>query len=252
MRFLTVLMIFLLVAISASSQTSLGTYSIHGIVMDSNGAVVPNAKVLATWEGRSNEASKIFSGLTDPEGEFTIQVDRPGRFKLLINSIGMSAEKSIYVPLAEGLRIRLVIGEPCSDTPRRTGRLANGERAQMVRTAFAEAIPGTLVGQEDMKNPLIVSTQNIRHEWVPVSNGLELRFLTEAQIQRKADNQGDFMYVHIKFLKESPKCSALEVSYIWKVGKHSRMGYLSGGGRTYEFRKRSGKWEMKSIGGWIS
>jgi hypothetical protein len=81
---------------------------------------------------------------------------------------------------------------------------------------------------------------------------VKLSFLSESQIQQKADRMGDFMHLSIPELRVKGLCVAIEVANTWAVGKNSSMGYLSGGGRRYEFRKISGKWVKKEIAGWVS
>jgi hypothetical protein len=51
------------------------------------------------------------------------------------------------------------------------------------------------------------------------------------------------------FRKEN---KAFALSNGWAVGKNSNMGYLSGGGWRYEYRKEDGKWIGKILVGWIS
>ena len=56
-------------------------------------------------------------------------------------------------------------------------------------------------------------------------------------IQRKAAQKGDFLYLSFPEIKEKGECISVTVANSWAVSKRSKMFYLSGGGYTYEYRK---------------
>ena len=80
---------------------------------------------------------------------------------------------------------------------------------------------------------------------------MRLQFLTPDEIQRKADNEGDFLFLSIPEIKIRSQCIAVALSNTWAQGKNSQVEYMSGGGLIYEYRKKSGKWVGKFVTGWV-
>ncbi|MEO7673461.1 MAG: hypothetical protein ABIU09_05215 [Pyrinomonadaceae bacterium] len=106
--------------------------------------------------------------------------------------------------------------------------------------------------QAEPNGKIVLSTANLKASWL--SDEHRRRFVTMSQsaVQAKADTSGDFVYVSIGKLEVKGSCVAASLDNHWAVGKNSGMGYVSGGGFTYEFRKVGGNWSAKVVLGWIS
>ena len=99
---------------------------------------------------------------------------------------------------------------------------------------------------------VVVSAVNIKPEWLPKMSGINFLVLTPQAIQRKADLEGDFMY--LVFTRFDTKMLKVMVALdrIWAQAKDSNLRHLSGGGETYEYKKASGKWMGRFVEGWMS
>ncbi|MGH9906176.1 MAG: hypothetical protein ACRD8U_11425, partial [Pyrinomonadaceae bacterium] len=99
---------------------------------------------------------------------------------------------------------------------------------------------------------VILSTRNIKPEWIKGIQDTTIKLMSQKQIQRKADREGDFLYLSFQEIKVRGTCIVVTVSNTWAVGKNSKGFILSGGGYTYEYRKQSGKWMGRFVSGWVS
>ena len=255
MRFIILTLILLCKCFGVFAQTP--TTSLRGTVTDSYGAVVPNAKVSATLIGKG-EASKAqtFETTTNDEGNFTFKSLSSGEYKLSAMATGFASEteRQVSVPQNKTVEIKLELGLGCDRLSEGSGVVTDEDKAEIARLAFADALGAGsgLLMSEQRNKVIIVSTENIKAEWFKGVTDLKLKFMSQSQIQQKADREGDFLYVSFPYFKVKGLCVAVEVANSWAVGKNSGVGYLSGGGSRYEFRKESGKWIKKSIGGWVS
>lgn len=106
-----------------------------------------------------------------------------------------------------------------------------------------------------VNNQVILLTRNIKPEWVPKIPGVRFVLLSPSHVQKRADREGDFMYLFFSLLQV--KDAKVMVSLAWDcaVGRHSRPlappFRLCGGGFTYEYRKELGKWVADFRGGGI-
>lgn len=252
MRFIILTLFLLCQSFALLSQT---VTSLRGIVTDPVGAVVPNAQVSATLLNRSElNKSQNFATATDGEGKFIFENLPAGEYKLIVSAIGFGSETERQISLPQNKIIEIYIGLGCDRLSEGSGVATDEDKVQIARLAFVDAVGAGsgLLTSEQRNKSVIVSTENIKPEWLIGVTDLKLKFMTQSQIRQKANREGDFLYVSFPHFKFKGMCVALEVANSWAVGKNSRFVYLSGGGSRYEFRKESGKWVQKSIGGWIS
>lgn len=136
------------------------------------------------------------------------------------------------------------------------GALSREDKAELVRLTLERAlldeeIPdyGLLPDPENV----VLSTENVDAELVPDLPGVTLVLLTPSEIQTRADENGDFLYLRFDEISaESPQKAMVSLSNTWAVADDSDTGYLSGGGFTIEYTKDAGDWSGEIIGAWIS
>ena len=112
---------------------------------------------------------------------------------------------------------------------------------------------------EDKAN-IVLSSENVDPSLLPQISGVTLTLHSPEQIQEKADQQGDFLYLRFKEITpalsvaEGVKDSKIIVSLenAWAIGKNSTTAYLSGGGFTVEYHLKNGKWVGEVTVTWIS
>lgn len=258
--FFVLLCAALIFAAKSFAQVSAG--SISGIVIDESGAVVPGATVTAVLQG-ALQSGKIHEILTDNEGRFMLQNLPTGVYQIsfVAPEFNLQTEKNIRVSSSivsnVSLKFRLIFLQGCDNSPDALSTVTDEDKAQITKlileTALLEKvkIPDYKLLTEG-KNSIILSTKNIRPNWLPLLPGVKLVIMKPQDIQRKANREGDFLYLSFTKFVIKGSCVAVSLDNTWAVGKHSGMGYLSGGGFTYEYHKISGKWVGKFVSGYIS
>lgn len=137
--------------------------------------------------------------------------------------------------------------------------LTDEHRSELIRQTLERTLIGnemTVAGVLVKENgSVVLSTENINASLVPNIPNRTLILLRPEEIQKKADDQGDFMY--LSFDRIGPKAiwvdggwgvdgSVVEVvlANLLAKGKDSEKtdGYMSGGYFTVEYRQISGEW----------
>jgi hypothetical protein len=228
--------------------------SISGVVKDRGSAVIPGAKV--TLQG--TKSSKSVETVTDSEGRFKFIPPDIYQLRVEHSEFKAATKESIVVIESRNTEIdfRLETPQACDDASSGSTELTDSDKEEIVRLVLVEAlvekkIPDYLMLVEN-KKAVVVSTLNFKKAWVPTLPDYTLKLMSPAEIQSQADAQGDFLYLSFDEFKVKGSCVAVTLVNSWAVGKKSGMGYLSGGGFSYEYRKQSGKWVGKWISGWIS
>ena len=130
------------------------------------------------------------------------------------------------------------------------------DRAEIVKQSLEMAlIRKAIPDYKLIRDPdnIVISDVNISSNSLPQLPGINLILLDAASIQKKADAEGDYLY--LKFQKIEPECKGVSVSLdnIWIKSRHSTKFYLSGGGLNLLFQKNIyGKWKAEVISFWIS
>jgi len=124
-------------------------------------------------------------------------------------------------------------------------------RLTLERALVAKEIPDYKLIRD--KGNIVLSTENIDLRLVPTIPGVNLILLTPEQIQRKADQEGDFLYLRFRELNiQSPENAVVKLDNFWAVGRNSPHMYLSGGGFAIFYSKASGEWRGEVAYMWIS
>ena len=126
--------------------------------------------------------------------------------------------------------------------------LTDEHRSELIRQTLERALIGnemTVAGVLVKENgSVVLSTENINASLVPNIPNRTLILLRPEEIQKKADDQGDFMF--LRFERIEPRGSVVEVvlANTLAKGKDSEKtdGYMSGGYFTVEYRQISGEW----------
>jgi hypothetical protein len=242
----------------SSAQTEGG--SISGVVRDDSGAV-PGVKVTARLEN-SPPPSKSFEAMTDDDGKFSF-MDLPIGTYVVRASVEQSlfkpeAKTNIRVRKSQNTKInfRLKYVQACDDSASGPSNVSDADKAEIVRLTLEDALVKMKILDDNPstrgKESIVLSSKNIKPDWVPNLPGYKLVVMSPSEIQKKADSEGDFLYLSFVGFKVKGSCVAVALANWWAVGKNSGMGYLSGSTSNYEYRKQSGKWVGKGLGGLIS
>jgi hypothetical protein len=237
-------------ALVAVSQTA--TDSLSGRVMDLMGILIPQAKVLAT---RRSDPPVTFETKTDDSGKFTFTNLPPDVYQVSVTreDVGTTIERTVSIPRNRTVLLDIQFSIGCDDVSEPAGAISDDEKAEVFRSTLAQATDSrlALLDQKQRETGAVLSTQNIKPDWVPALRDLRIQLLTPDQIQRKADSQGDFLFLSMPEMKIRSQCIAVMLSNNWANGKASKNLNMSGGAFAFEYRKESGKWVGKSVGNWV-
>jgi hypothetical protein len=105
---------------------------------------------------------------------------------------------------------------------------------------------------KDKKN-IIISSEIIDSNRLPALPNIKLIVLSPTEIKRKANKDGDFLYLKFRKIDINNWSARLAIDNTWALSDNSKVDYLSGGGMTIKFYNLFGKWfQKKSIEMWIS
>ena len=236
-------------AFGASAQNSNG--SLSGMVTDLMGIALPHAKVRVT---QTSDRRNNFETKTDDQGKFHLANLPSGRYQVSVTRQDSASTKqqAVTVPRGRTVEMEIRFSAGCDDVAE--GTATDEDKAEVIKATLAEVASSRsdLIEQTQREKGAVLSTQNIQRDWVRELPGLSVQLLTPAEIQHKANTQGDFLFLSIPEVKVRHQCIAVTVTNSWAVGTRSRSVYLSGGGASYEYRKQSGRWVGKLVSGWIS
>ncbi|MCH8896256.1 MAG: hypothetical protein IH927_08355 [Proteobacteria bacterium] len=100
---------------------------------------------------------------------------------------------------------------------------------------------------------VVLSDRNLPADWRPRLDGVEILLLTKAEIETRANRDGDFLFIYVSELSfpESDTAS-IRVHSMWAKAKDSNVVYLSGGGFAVIYHKDGDTWKEASSASWIS
>ena len=239
-------------AFATVAQSNTG--SLSGIVTDVLGIVIPKAKV---WAIRKSDQRVTFETTTDDSGKFIFTNLPPDVYQVTVGREDTKTESATeqFVTVSPGWMAQLEIrfGSGCDNAPEGDDDVSDADKAEVFTAMLlqATALQGGLLDPKQRETGVILSTKNIERHWLQAIPGVSIQLWTPGDIQRKADDEADFMYLWIPEMKVRNQCIAVTLSNTWAIGKNSKSAYMSGGGLIYEYRKEYGKWVGKFITGWV-
>ena len=246
LRVITLSVVLLYSAVAGFSQTATG--SLSGMVTDVAGIAIPKAKVRAT---RKSDRSATFDTRTDDSGQFIFTNLPPDVYQVSVTreDSGATTERIVSVPAGRTIQLEIRFSGGCDNVSKGAG-VSEEDKAAVFRTTLIH-VATELLDERQLENGFVLSTRNIKPAWVEGLLDLRIQLLTPAEIQRKADKEGDFQFFSVPEIKVRSQCMVVTVSNSWAKGKNSRNLYMSGATSAYEYRQESGKWVGKTISRWI-
>jgi hypothetical protein len=130
------------------------------------------------------------------------------------------------------------------------------DKAQIVRLTLERALLSREIPDYQLiadKANIVLSTQNLDRAWVPELDGINIILLNPKEIQSKADEEGDYLYLQFRELEVQENGRIIvSLDNLWAVSKNSMVFYLSGGGFTIEYHRENGRWVGDLTLTWIS
>ena len=123
------------------------------------------------------------------------------------------------------------------------------DKAEIVRLSLewalaAKKTPDSPLYFSEMEN-IILSVENIDAGVLPQLTGVNLTLLHPEEIQKKADEEGDFLYLRFLQLEVSNSEAKVSLDSTWAVGKDSQEMHHAGYARcNAEYHRESEEWEI--------
>ena len=142
------------------------------------------------------------------------------------------------------------VDEPAGDL------LTSEDQPELIRLTLERALVDKEVPDYALlaeQGTFILSTENVDPTLVPELEGVELTLMTPEEIQARANEEGDFLYLRFdEITAESADKVTVSFSNAWAVAEDSDTGYLSGGGFSIEYVREDGGWNGEITSVWIS
>jgi hypothetical protein len=233
------LSILISLGISICGQTKTGT--IRGVLTDSQGAAMPRQKIVMKT-ANAEEDDKARYAVTDFSGAFEFSTLPIGKYLLEFTMPGFEGgfrkQVSLTVEHPSAADVVFVM-EPCGDIEAsEPAAVTDKEKGEIVRQMLAVYLPKNTV---DTKPNL--STDNIREEWVGEFQS-QFTLLPQEEINKRGQTK-EVPYLRISGLKIKQGCAAATLAdLVTTIGNRVVM---SGGAKTYEFRKIGNHWLGKVL-----
>jgi hypothetical protein len=119
-------------------------------------------------------------------------------------------------------------------------RINDEDMPKIVRLTLERAlVKGEIEAYELIKDneTIVLSTENIDLRLIPQMHDVNFTLLSRDEIQDKANQEGDFLYLRFRQLKIEDFRVLISLDNTWAVSEDSGGGYLCGGGFTIEYTK---------------
>ena len=225
--------------------------SIAGKITDSAGNVVSGAEIKAVISSPDGAATpRIFRAYSGFKGEFTISGLPFGSYEIEVTApMFKTLKKNIVVDGSQPTRIDLQITSPkvCEDAKGPNIELSEKDKEVIINQALKMLIQSW----QAVREPILLSTQNIKAAWVKAPQGRTITALSTSEIIGKARPGELIFYWYFSKFDIHGDCVAINLieSGVTSEGEECN---LCGRGATYVFRKEAGEWKGKFFSGWIS
>jgi len=134
--------------------------------------------------------------------------------------------------------------------------LSDEDQADLIRLTLERALVDKEVPDYQLlaeQGPFVLSTENVDPALVPELEDVDLTLMTPEEIQARANEEGDFLYLRFdEITAESADKATVSFSNAWAISEDSDVGYLSGGGFSIEYVRELGGWHGEITSVWIS
>lgn len=134
--------------------------------------------------------------------------------------------------------------------------LSAEDRAELIRLTLERALVDQEIPDYGLlpdPNNVVLSSENIDVSLVPELPGINFTVLSPEEIQQKANEEGDFLYLRFDDIAvDSADKVTVRLSNAWAIAADSDTAYLSGGGFAVEYTRGSDGWSGEVSEAWIS
>jgi hypothetical protein len=135
--------------------------------------------------------------------------------------------------------------------------LPDAEMAELIQLTLERALVAREIPDYETltadRAEIVLSTENIDAAWVPELADVNLVVLTPQEIQAKANEEGDFLYMRFEEITAvSDTTARVSLSHIWMLAENSEMVHRGGGGFVIEYSRTADGWQGELTSSWIS
>lgn len=230
--------VFLSLAFSISGQQKTG--SVRGVLTDMQGAALPFAR-LSIRKASPLEANDPIYTVTDPFGAFAFS-DLPfGKYLLefTVPSFEAGFKKRVTITADQPVANSVAFAEePCGDADAEKTPLTDKERGEIIRQILAVYLP-----DDTHIKKVTLSTENIKPEWLGEFRQ-QFILMTPLELEKLSQTR-KVAYIKVTPIKTKEGCVAANLADLLTL--NSAQVLLSGGIKTYEFRKVGDRWIGKTL-----
>lgn len=246
-------LIFLFVNNADAQQATTG---FDGQITKFYGEAASDAAVTIRLNSKKNRFTR--TARTDNKGKYSFSNIPAGSYRIFVSdSNGLTYENlSFDAPANQTARldIKLEYGGDCTNSGGNPLVLTENNKAGIFnevlrdillknQIALIEQLKGQTVG-------IILSSDNIKAEWLKPLKNVRLNLLSNTEIRQKAAGDTQFMYLSFGAFKVKGNCVVVPVSNMWAVDMNFGKTRVSGGGKVYVYSKKGGKFRLKTSGRW--
>lgn len=243
--------------LQAESQINKG--SISGIVTAPDLQPIRCVSVTALRDTKETESVlRSFSSDTDDKGVFRFEALPEGTYEIQFDFdeiwLMKPISKRVTVRAFENtsVEIRFSFIDECNGGPLPSRILSDADATAVIEWTLRETFTGRVAPDSEV----ILSIANIKPQWLTDTLGLKLVAMSPTDIQKRADQRGDYMYWRVNKLTVKGSCVHVSFAHLWADGSST----VQTGVRTllgeshfqYVLTKRSGEWRGRLLNAWIS
>ena len=232
------------------------------LVGPGSSAAVGTIVIASRLNPDSSTQIKTYTAKSDDKGHFDFPSLPVGNYQVGVfskdNWLFKQSGRSVQVTDSRTtVELRLQFIEQCEGQA--LDRLTNADRAEIIKIMLDEAITQKTMPsypQLTAGKRVILSAENLTAGESLTLPGFQLLLLSPAQIQDRANHEGDLMYLKFDQIEARGSCGAVTLLSVWADGTSTietdPKTFMGDGGIQYVFTKRNGVWKGEFITGWIS
>jgi hypothetical protein len=246
---------FLLLPFNIKVFVQTTTGNLKGTIREFLGPIVPNAQIILNLKSETKPFTK--STTSNEKGEFTFfdlsagiyQIEVKANDQVLFRRTGFSVRSG------ETIQYSIELGTDCTDESGRKTVFTEAEKAQIVN----QLLEDSLIKKQSPdfsyflthKDFIILSTKNIKPEWVNLPENIKIKLMSEAEIRQKVKESGDFLFLAFSEFEVRGDCLMVTFDYDWSNPSDINNSQTYPQGALFIYRKESGKLVWRMISSWI-
>lgn len=195
---------------------------------------------------------------SDDSGAYLFQGIPTGSYRVFVtDSNGLTYENPAFdVPADRTARLDVEIdyGGDCANYAGDPLVLSEKDKAAIFNETLRDVLqkPRIILSEQLLRQQagIILATENINPAWLKPLKNIKPILLSSDEISKKAAADGDFLHLTFGNFKIRGDCVVAAISNMWAININSRAVPVSGGGKVFVYRKKGGKFKLKTTGLW--